>query len=172
MPSTILAVDDSRISLDILGQSLVAAGHLVLLSTDGAEALDLAAGRGFDAIILDMVMPGINGLQVLAELRGARETADVPVMMLTASNDPTAAIRALAAGADDHLAKPFTPDILIARLARMLDRSRRIAELKRANAALDARIATRAIELGEARATIAALTAQLARLNAGAPIPG
>lgn len=164
--ATILAVDDSRTALGVIGRRLTHLGFLTALSDNGAEALDLIAARGFDLVLLDMTMPRMSGLNVLREIRGSRDTADLPVIMLTGRSDPAAAVEALAAGADDHLAKPFDFDVLAARIARVLDRSRRIAELKRSNAALDARIAARAMELGEARTELAATRADRQRLVA------
>jgi DNA-binding response OmpR family regulator len=166
IPGTILAIDDSRTNLAVLGRRLTHLGYRAMLCDNGAEALDLIAARGFDLILLDMAMPRLSGLQVLSEIRGSRDTADLPVIMLTGRSDPAAAVEALAAGADDHLAKPFDFDILAARIARVLARARQVAELKRANAALDARIATRAIELGEANSALAATRADRQRLIA------
>ena len=163
---TILAVDDSRANLGVIGRRLAHLGYLTALSDTGAEALDLIAARGFDLVLLDMVMPTMSGLHVLREIRGSRDTADLPVIMLTGRSDPAAAVEALAAGADDHVAKPFDFDVLAARIARVLTRSRRIADLKRSNAALDARIAARAIELGEAKTQLAATRADRLRLVA------
>src|SRR3546814_10963918 len=79
-------------------------------------------------------------------IRASRETADLPVIMLTGHNDAAAAVEALATGADDLLAKPVAVDLLAARIERTIDRAQRIAELKRTNAMLDARIATRGID--------------------------
>ncbi|WP_326525417.1 response regulator [Sphingomonas sp.] len=163
---TILAVDDSRTNLDVLGARLGALGHLMVLAGDGREALDLIAGRGIDLVLLDMVMPGMSGIDVLTELRGSRDTVDLPVIMVTGRSEPQAAVEALAAGADDWIAKPFSFDVLAARIERILARSTRLADLKRSNAALDARIAARAIELGEARAELARTRADRARLVA------
>ena len=118
-----------------------------------------------------MVMPGMNGIQVLAELRSRTETSDLPVIVVTARDDAAAAVEALAAGADDHLAKPFDFDVLVARIERTLARGRRIADLKRSNAALDARIAARAMELGEARAELADVRADRQRLAAEMDAP-
>ncbi len=170
---SVLAVDDSRATLELIGAQLSRRGFLVVQCADGGEALDLVAARDFDLVLLDRVMPGLTGLHVLAEIRSSRETADLPVIMLTGEGDSAAAVEALAAGADDHLTKPVAFDLLAARIERTIDRARRIAELKRSNALLDARIATRAIELGEARAELAErrdecrrLTASLAAMNA------
>lgn len=163
---TILAVDDSRVNLTVLGSRLGEQGYLMVLSDNGREALDLIAGRGIDLVLLDMVMPGVSGIDVLTELRSSRETADLPVMMVTARSEPTAAVEALAAGADDWIAKPFAFEVLAARIERTLARAGRMAELKRVNAALDARIAQRAIELGETRAELASSRADRTRLVA------
>ncbi|OYY65948.1 response regulator [Sphingomonas sp. 28-62-11] len=163
---TILAVDDSRTNLNILGRRLGHLGYLVVLSDNGHEALDLIAARGFDLVLLDLVMPVMSGIDVLNEIRGSRETADLPVIMLTGRCDAAAAVDALAAGADDHVAKPFDFDVLAARIDRVIDRARRIADLKRSNATLDARIAARAMELGEARVELAETRADRLRLIA------
>ena len=163
---TILVVDDSRTNLNAIGERLTNLGYLTALVDNGGEALDLITGRGFDLIVLDLMMPGIDGLQVLAELRSRTETSDLPVIVVTARDDPEAAIDALSAGADDHLSKPFDFDVLAARIERTLARARRIADLKRSNAALDARIAARAMELGEARAELADVRADRQRLMA------
>lgn len=163
---TILVVDDSRTNLNVIGQRLTRLGYLVALSDNGQEALDLLAARGFDLVLLDMVMPGMSGLHVLGEIRAQRETADLPVIMITGRSDPGAAVEALEAGADDHVPKPFDFAVLAARIDRVIQRARRIAELKRSNATLDARIAARAMELGEIRAELAETRADRLRLIA------
>jgi DNA-binding response OmpR family regulator len=163
---TVLAVDDSRTNLTVIGKRLGHLGYLAVLCDNGAEALDLIAARGFDLVLLDMVMPGMSGIHVLREIRGSRDTADLPVIMLTGRSDPAAAVEALAAGADDHVAKPFAFEVLTARIERVLARAKRIADLKRSNATLDARIAARAMELGEAKTELAASRADRQRLVA------
>lgn len=163
---TILAVDDSRTNLGVIGRRLGHLGYLTILCDNGAEALDLITARGFDLVLLDMVMPRMSGVHVLSEIRGSRDTVDLPVIMLTGRSDPSAAVEALAAGADDHIAKPFAFEVLAARIERVLARARHIAELKRSNATLDARIAARAMELGEAKSALAATRADRQRLIA------
>src|SRR3546814_16182674 len=73
---------------------------------------DVCSSDLVDLVLLDMVMPGLTGLHVLAEIRASRETADLPVIMLTGHNDAAAAVEALATGADDLLAKPVAVDLL------------------------------------------------------------
>lgn len=164
--TTVLAVDDSRTNLNVLGHRLGRHGFHVMLSDQGAEALDLIAGGGIDLVLLDMMMPGISGVHVLEELRASPDTADLPVIMVTGRSDPGAAVQALTAGADDYVAKPFEFEVLAARIERTLARAQRLKDLKRSNAALDARIAQRAIELGEARSELAAARTDRNRLAA------
>jgi two-component system, OmpR family, response regulator len=163
---TILAVDDSRVNLGVLGQRLSDAGYLMVLADNGSEALDLIVARSIDLVLLDMVMPGVTGVDVLTEVRTNRDTADLPVIMITARSEPQAAVESLAAGADDWIAKPFAFEVLAARIERTLTRARRMGDLKRANAALDARIAARAIELGEMKAELTSTRADRVRLIA------
>ncbi|MGL4314964.1 MAG: response regulator [Sphingomonas sp.] len=163
---SLLVVDDSRTNLAVIGRRLTHLGFSVVLSDNAAEALDILAARGFDVAIIDMVMPGLSGLQMLAEIRATRETADLPVIMITGRSDPQAVVEALAAGADDHIAKPFDFAVLVARVDRVVERARRIAALKRSNATLDARIAARAMELGEVRTELAETRADRLRLIA------
>lgn len=161
---TVLAVDGNRTNLGVIGRRLGHFGYLTALCDNGPEALGLIAGRGFDVVLLDMALPGMSGLRVLEEIRGTLESVDLPVIMLTGRSDPAAAVQALAAGADDHVSKPFDFEVLAARIERLLLRGKRIADLKRANTALDARIATRAVELGEAKAELAETRADRRRL--------
>ena len=152
---TILAVDDSRTNLHVLAHRLGQLGYLVVLADRGSQALELISARGFDLVLLDRVMPEVSGLHVLHEIRGTRDTIDLPVIMVTSHDEPGSAVEALQAGADDYLAAPYPFEELAARIERTLSRSDRMEELKRSNLALDARIAARAIELGEARSELA-----------------
>lgn len=163
---TILAVDDSRTNLGVIARRLSRLGYLVAVSETGRGALDLISARGFDLVLLDMVMPGMSGVQVLTEIRANPETADLPVVMVTGRSDTGAAVEALAAGADDYVAKPFAFELLAARIDRVLERAGRISDLKRSNAALDARIAQRAMELGEVKSELTETRLDRARLVA------
>lgn len=163
---TILAVDDSRTNLGVLAHRLGNLGYLVVLADSGTQALELISARGFDLVLLDKVMPELSGIHVLQEIRSTRDTADLPVILLTAQNEPLGAVEAFAAGADDYLVRPFEFEVLAARIERVLVRADRIEELKRSNLALDARIAARAIELGETRAELATGSADRKRLLA------
>jgi DNA-binding response OmpR family regulator len=181
----ILVVDDSRTNLAVMGKRLTRMNYLVSLCANSLEALDLIHARTFDLVILDMAMPGLSGLSILRELRGAPATATLPVLMITARSDDGAAIEALRAGADDHVAKPFSFEVLGARIERLLARARAFDLLDRSNRALDARIVHRAIEVGALRseldetraeqlrllASIRTLEAEIDRLSVGTSAP-
>ena len=162
----ILVVDDSRTNLQVIGRRLTRMGYRTMLCESGASALAQMHGRRFDVVILDMVMPDMSGITTLQEIRCTAAIAETPVMMMTARSDIGAAIEALAAGADDHVAKPFDFDVLGARIERLLARARAFEDLRRANAELDARIASRAMELGEVKAQLAEGLAERIRLTA------
>lgn len=164
--ATILVVDGNRTNLSVIGRRLAHQDYDAVLSDNGSEALALIAARGFDLVLLDMGITGMSALRVLQDIRQNAATAELPVIMLTGRSDPAAAVQALAAGADDHIAKPFDFAVLAARIERVLTRHRRIAELKRANRVLDARIATRAVELGEMKSELAENRADRQRLIA------
>ena len=163
---SILVVDDNHTALAVIGRRLGRLGYLTVLCDKATDALDQMATRRFDLVLADMVMPGMSGMQLLRALRASPDTRDVPVILLTSRSDSAAAIDALAAGADDHVAKPFDFDVLAARIARVIGHARRLADLKAFNATLDARIAERAIELGEAQTELAATRADRQRLVA------
>ncbi|CAN5337209.1 hypothetical protein BH10PSE15_BH10PSE15_07880 [soil metagenome] len=163
---TILVVDDSRTALAVLGRRLGWLGYLPVMCDNGADALDHVATQRFDLVLTDLVMPGMSGLQLLRALRSSPETRDRPLIVLTGRSDPAAAIDALAAGADDHVAKPFDFDVLAARIERVIGHAQRLADLRKSNAALDARIAERAMALGEAETELAATRADRQRLVA------
>lgn len=151
---TILAVGADRVRLSAIAQRLGSLGHMVVLADSAAQALELIAARGFDLVLVDALPEGA-ALYLIRQVTGARETADLPVMMI--AEDEDGLIAALGSGADDAVTPPYAFATLAARIDRLLAHAARIEELKRTNLALDARIAARAIELGEARDALAAL---------------
>jgi DNA-binding response OmpR family regulator len=117
----ILIVDDDCSLLEQLQQILTRQRYIVETATDGEQALDKLFGTPFDAIVLDIMMPKIDGLTALEEMRKAG--IDAPVLMLTAKGDMTDKVKGLDLGADDYLAKPFSSDELLARVRALLRRS-------------------------------------------------
>lgn len=99
---------------DLLEQTLQEEGHQVVIARDGPGGLAMACGSSFDVIVLDVMLPGMDGLTVARKLRERRN--QTPVLMLTARDAPHDIVRGLDSGADDYLAKPFSIDILLARL--------------------------------------------------------
>jgi DNA-binding response OmpR family regulator len=160
---TVLAAGSCRTSLNEIAHRLGNLGYLVVLSESAPQALELLSARGFDLALIDVLTPEISAIHLLNEIRGSRDTADLPVILLGHADR---AVAAFSAGADDWLAKPFAFDVLAARIDRILARAARIDELKRSNLALDARIAARAIELGEAKAELAVARTDRSRLMA------
>jgi two-component system phosphate regulon response regulator OmpR len=116
----ILVVDDDTRLRELLRKYLSDNGHLVATAADAAEARSRMAGLAFDLIVLDVMMPGENGLSLTRHLR---ETGNrVPILLLTAMGEVDDRIRGLEAGADDYLSKPFEPRELLLRLGSILRR--------------------------------------------------
>jgi len=110
----ILVVEDERRMADLLERTLHEEGHQVVLARDGREGLEIAQCSPFDVILLDVMLPGMNGLAVARRLRESRN--QTPVLMLTARDAPADVVHGLDSGADDYLIKPFSIEILLARL--------------------------------------------------------
>lgn len=117
----ILVVDDEPHILRVLGTVLGERGYGVTIATDGSEGLDELAADDFDLVILDLMMPGASGLEILSRIRSDPQRADTPVIILTAKGQDTDREAALAGGANDFLTKPFSPKKLIARIAEILE---------------------------------------------------
>jgi DNA-binding response OmpR family regulator len=122
--SKVLVCDDDELLVDLLEHRLSARGFDVLVARDGGEALALASEQQPAAIVLDAMMPVMDGHEVLRRLRSRDETASIPVIMLTARKQERDILGALELGARDYLVKPFIPDELITRLNRLIASSR------------------------------------------------
>ena len=118
--ATILVCDDDPLILDLLEHRLSGRGYRVELANDGREALATVAKRRPDAVVLDAMMPNVDGFEVLRRLRDADLTRRIPVVMLTARRQERDIVGALELGADDFISKPFIPEELLSRLARLL----------------------------------------------------
>src|SRR4051812_1069302 len=117
----ILLVDDDARMRAVIQRGLEEHGHRVALAVDGPEAVDVALTTEFDAIVLDVMLPGFDGVEVVRRLRRRERTT--PVLLLTARDTAADIVRGLDAGADDYLPKPFAFSVLLARL-RVLERRR------------------------------------------------
>lgn len=116
----ILLVEDDKVLADALSRALVQSAHAVDVVDSGEQADDALALAIYDLAILDIGLPGINGLEVLRRLRARK--SDIPVLMLTALDTPADQVRGLDLGADDYLAKPFELAVLEARVRALLRR--------------------------------------------------
>lgn len=121
----ILVVDDSALQTRIIGDALREAGYQVNVANDGQEGLRLATAWQPDAVILDVVMPGLSGYQVCRALRQDETTAHIPVVMLTTKGGIEAKVTGFEAGADDYLVKPVDTAELLVRLKVLLRRAQR-----------------------------------------------
>lgn len=120
----VLICDDDPLLLELMEFRLRAKGYEVIKAVDGAEALAKAEQDGPDIIVLDAMMPKADGVEVLARIKGDPALSETPVVMLTARKAERDIVSALEKGADDYLVKPFIPEELLARLARLIARSR------------------------------------------------
>lgn len=119
MKERILIIDDDEAITTALRRALSFEGYIVDVGLDGEEGLRRARDNAPDLIILDILMPGLDGLEVCRRLRSGDDT---PILMLTARDDVADRVRGLDAGADDYLVKPFAPDELLARVRALLRR--------------------------------------------------
>ncbi len=122
---TILVVDDESRIVDLARDYLEHAGFAVLTAADGPSALALARTRNPDLVVLDLGLPGLDGLDVTRQLRTGERTAALPIVMLTARDDELDKLLGLELGADDYLTKPFSPRELVARVRAVLRRADR-----------------------------------------------
>jgi len=118
--ATVLVADDDRKIIDMLRRTLAYEGYAVLTASDGAEALEKVRTHRPDLIILDRMMPGLEGLEVARRIRAADPT---PILMLTARDAIEDRVAGLDSGADDYLVKPFAPAELLARIRALLRRT-------------------------------------------------
>src|SRR5258705_5337023 len=124
MPTThrVLVVDDEPDIRALVRYQLGKEGYRVTTAAKGTEALRSAREERPDLVVLDLMLPGLSGYDILAELRRRDETRDVGVILLTARKEEPDRIKGLSLGADDYLAKPFSPKELVLRVAAILRR--------------------------------------------------
>lgn len=131
--SKILVVDDEPAIIDILVYNLTKSGHQPIIARDGKGAIDLARSEQPDLIILDLLLPGVDGLEVCREVR---RHSDLPIIMLTAKDDEFDRVLGLELGADDYVVKPFSVRELMARVKTVLRRVRPAAVTAQADQCL------------------------------------
>jgi DNA-binding response OmpR family regulator len=120
MTKRILVCDDDELLVDLLTYRLGTRGYQVSAARDGGEALERLAADKPDAVVLDAMMPVVDGFEVLRRIREQPATANLPVVMLSARKQERDIVGALELGASDFVVKPFIPEELMARLTRLL----------------------------------------------------
>lgn len=123
-PARILVVDDIEANRDLLVRRLRREGHATEVATNGREALEWLIAGGFDLMLLDIMMPEMNGYELLERMRADADLCHVPVILISALDDTDSVIKGIELGAHDHLPKPFNPHILRARVDASLARKR------------------------------------------------
>ena len=120
MTHTVLIVDDEPMTRKLLRLMLTRANYQVFEASDGYEALEAVTTHGPDAVLLDVMMPGMNGYIVCTHLRSQKRTADLPIIMLSARGDSEGIQQAMAVGASLFMTKPITPTDLLTQLQKLL----------------------------------------------------
>jgi CheY-like chemotaxis protein len=121
---SILVVDDSDINRDVLARQLARQGHRAIGVADGRTALELLRAQPVDLVLLDVMMPGLNGYEVLRRLKADAGLRDLPAIMISALDELDSAVRCIALGAADYLPKPCNPVLLRARIGACLEQKR------------------------------------------------
>jgi DNA-binding response OmpR family regulator len=147
----ILVVEPNRNNLGVMARRLSEAGFRVTTADSGASAIAELYRLPIDLVLAELTMPRMSGAELARAIRGEVQWNDIPVMLITGKSDPKDAVRAYEAGADDVILKPFHFEVLFARIERRIDRARSVRRLQADNAALDARVVERAIQIGELR---------------------
>ncbi len=119
---TLLVVEDEEDILKLVRYNLSNEGYRVLTATAGEDAINIAKTRAPDLVILDLMLPGIDGLTVCRILQNDPTTHSIPIVMLTAKGEESDIVTGLELGAEDYVTKPFSPKVLIARVRRVLRR--------------------------------------------------
>ena len=125
MEKTILIVEDSPETLELLRRVLEKGGYKTTLATDGEKGFSYAQRYLPDLIVLDRLLPKMNGLQVCRKIKELKALENIPIIMLTVLDAEKDIIDGLKAGADDYMKKPFSPDELLARIERVLYRCKK-----------------------------------------------
>ena len=122
MNGRVLVVDDNEMNRDMLSRRVERQGHTVKLAKDGLEALAILRTEPIDLVLLDIMMPGMNGYEVLEAIKSDQVLHHIPVIMISAVDEIDSVVRCIEMGAEDYLPKPFNPVLLRARIGAALDK--------------------------------------------------
>jgi two-component system, OmpR family, phosphate regulon response regulator PhoB len=161
----ILIVEPLKSGLAVMARRLGAAGYRLIACSSGPDAMSELHRAPIELVLAELRMTPMSGIELTRAMRDDSSLRDLPVILINGRSDSNGSVEGLAAGADDIITKPFDFDVLIAKIARALARAAAMRELRQDNAALDARVVTRAIELGELRAALQASELERQRLS-------
>jgi two-component system sensor histidine kinase/response regulator len=164
--AVVLLVDDTPANLGVLFEHLDEHGYRVLVAEDGEEAVDLAERVHLDVILLDVMMPGMDGFETCQKLKASRTARDIPVIFMTALTDTRDKVRGFRAGAVDYVTKPFQHEEVLARVRTHVEMRRLEAQLRAQNALLASEVAERVRAEIALKEHVAMLEAQNAELDA------
>ena len=162
---SILVVDDTRANIGFLLETLSQAGYRVRVAPDGETALEQIQYSPPDLVLLDVMMPGIDGFETCKRIRKQPQLSQLPVIFMTALSDTQDKVRAFAAGADDYVTKPFQSEEVLARVRTHLARRVLETKLEQANRDLESRVAARTAELTAALREVETLKSRLQQEN-------
>lgn len=150
----ILVVDPSRTRAGLIARRLAEAGYRVSACESGSSAIPELYRLPIDLVLAELDMSPMTGAELTRAIRGEVQWNDVPVMLISSKSQAKGTVLAYEAGADDVIIKPFHFDVLFARIDRRIAQARSVKRLRHDNAALDARIVQRAIQIGELRSQL------------------
>ena len=120
----LLVVDDNQLNRSLLVRRVKRQGHMTSSASDGFQALEMVRNKSFDLVLLDIMMPQMNGYQVLEVIKTDSGLRHIPVIMISAVDDIESMVRCIELGAEDYLSKPFVTEILKARINACLEKKR------------------------------------------------
>ena len=164
-PARLLVVEPNRNALAVLAKRLGELGYRIIACESAGSVIGEIHRAPVDLVLAELRMGPISGIEITRRIRDDTALKDTPIVLITGRTDSSGAVDGFAAGADDVVAKPFHFEVLAARVARRIARARSVKELRHDNATLDARVITRAIELGEIRAALEQSEAERQRLE-------
>jgi PleD family two-component response regulator len=159
----ILVVEPNKSNLSVMARRLVEGGYRISAADCAEDAVAELHRVPIDLVLAELDMPRMSGADLARLVRDEVMWRDVPVMLITGKSEPKGAVRAYEAGADDVILKPFHFEVLFARIDRRIERARTFKRLREDNAALDARVVERAIQVGELRDRLARVEAKESR---------
>jgi DNA-binding response OmpR family regulator len=161
----VLIVEPNRSAREVLAKRLGELGYRIIACDNAGNATAEMLRLPVDLVLAELRMAPVSGVELARRIRDDTLLRETPVVLITGKSDSSGAVDGFGAGADDVVAKPFHFEVLAARIARRIARARSIKELHQDKATLDARVTTRAIELGEMRVALQHSEAERLRLQ-------